>query len=139
MQLFFLIKLISGEKRHRTTGEWNRSVGEPRLAPVHVDPEAFAVNLQFTEQHRKEIASFVDALGLPILSVSYEDLVLNRQAVIEDTFRFLGVHYRAVTSPLVKNTSDDLRKAVINFDELRDRYIGTRYEAMFDEVLLPGS
>ena len=37
-----------------------------------------------------------------------------------------------------KNTNDDLREAVSNFDELRSHYIGTPYEQMFDEVLVSG-
>jgi hypothetical protein len=32
---------------------------------------------------------------------------------------------------------NDLREAIVNFDELRARYAGTRYESMFDEVLAP--
>ncbi len=37
----------------------------------------------------------------------------------------------------IKNTSDDLRKVIMNFDELRSHYIGTPFELMFDEVLVP--
>jgi hypothetical protein len=39
---------------------------------------------------------------------------------------------------VLKNTHDDLRLAVRNFDELRARYAGTRFEAMFDEVITLG-
>jgi hypothetical protein len=35
----------------------------------------------------------------------------------------------------MKNTSDDLREAILNFDELRDSYSGSRYAHQFDEVL----
>ena len=35
----------------------------------------------------------------------------------------------------VKVTSDDLRESIENFDDLREHYVGTEYEAMFDEVL----
>jgi hypothetical protein len=35
----------------------------------------------------------------------------------------------------LKITSDNLREAVTNFDELRACYQGTFYENMFDEVL----
>jgi hypothetical protein len=69
--------------------------------------------------------------------VVYEDLVLHRQRALKEVCRFLRLRYRPLTSPLEKNTSDGLREAVANFDELRSRYVGTRYEAMFDEVLFP--
>jgi hypothetical protein len=43
----------------------------------------------------------------------------------------------SVTGQTLKITSDDLRAAIVNFDQLRANYVGTQYEPMFDEVLLP--
>jgi hypothetical protein len=37
----------------------------------------------------------------------------------------------------LKHTSDDLRQVVVNLDELRARYAGTRYAPMFDEGIAP--
>ena len=47
---------------------------------------------------------------------------------------FLTGRSRQVQGGTLKNTGDDLRSAVLNFDDLRRRYAGTRCEAMFDEV-----
>jgi hypothetical protein len=47
------------------------------------------------------------------------------------------VRFRRVEPATRKITSDDLHAAIVNFDDLRSRYAGTPYEAMFDEVLVP--
>jgi hypothetical protein len=52
------------------------------------------------------------------------------------TVCLLGVRSEPVQGAFIKNTSDDLREAVSNIDQLRFYYIGTPYEQMFDEVLV---
>ena len=53
----------------------------------------------------------------------------------EAIFDFLGVPARDLESAFHKNTKDDLREALPNFDELRARYADTPYGPMFDEVV----
>jgi hypothetical protein len=36
-----------------------------------------------------------------------------------------------------KNTDDNLRNAIIKNDMLKAMYIGTQYESMFDEIVVP--
>jgi hypothetical protein len=48
-----------------------------------------------------------------------------------------GAETRPFQASTLKATSDDLPGAIAKFDELRSRYIGTRYEQMFDEVVIP--
>jgi hypothetical protein len=38
---------------------------------------------------------------------------------------------------VLKITDDNLRNAIINNDELKAMYIGTQYESMFDEIVVP--
>jgi LPS sulfotransferase NodH len=130
------VSLITGESRYRATGEWNRRQGQPPLTRLRIDAELLAENLRITELHHEEIRDYVEGLGVPTLSIAYEDLVLDQGPVLQKACRFLRVRSRQLASPVKKNTRDDLRKALANFDELRARYEGTRYAAMFDEVLL---
>jgi hypothetical protein len=78
----------------------------------------------------------MSSLGRPTLQLYYEDMLRDETAFMGRVFDFLNVTPRAVKGKTLKNTSDDLREAVPNFDVLRARYIGTRYEAMFDEVMV---
>jgi hypothetical protein len=48
-------------------------------------------------------------------------------------YGFLDVADVATEGKTLKHTSDDLRQAILNFEELRAGYAGTRYAPMFDE------
>ena len=61
--------------------------------------------------------------------------MIDREKVLAEIFTFLGVGQKPVKSKTLKHTSDDLREIVLNFDDLRSRYQGTQFAAMFDEVL----
>ena len=96
----------------------------------------FAKRLEGLELARELLAAYIAELDLPTLCVAYEDLLTSRESTFGKVFDFLGVSLEPVESAALKNTPDDLRLVVKNFLELRDRYRGTEYEAMFDEILL---
>jgi LPS sulfotransferase NodH len=127
----------TAQERYSVTGEWNRRFGEPPLSSVYISPAVLEENLRLVELHRQQLEKFFGGVGVPSISIAYEDLLTRREVVLEEVCRFLGVRFRSLSSPLEKNTSDDLRKAIQNFTALRDRYVGTQYEAMFDEVICP--
>jgi hypothetical protein len=61
-------------------------------------------------------------------------LLDDQRATLECVFSFLGVQYHPVQGRSIKNTNDNLREVVSNFDELLSYYVGTPYEQMFDEI-----
>jgi hypothetical protein len=102
-----------------------------------VDPREFDTLLQEREELDRDLDGYVGQLGLPTLQLFYEDLLQNEATFVAKTVAFLNAGDRPSTGATLKNTKDDLREAIVNFDELRTRYAGTRYEPMFDEVLVP--
>lgn len=132
-----LVSVFNAMRLHEETGEWNLYEDGRSLAALHIDPERFDQWLQAREQQREELDAYVRTLPLPTLRLVYEDLLLDESAVFAELFDFLGVEPRPVEGEARKATSDDLREALANFEELRTRYEGTRYEEMFDEVLVP--
>jgi LPS sulfotransferase NodH len=117
-----------------TIGEW--TLTEPHeLGPIHVDPDEFATKLRTSQARQAATAAYADALGLPVLRVDYRELLVEAPATFRRVFEHLGVTPIDVQGSTFKLTSDDLRASIENFDELRGRYAGTEYEAMFDEVL----
>jgi hypothetical protein len=56
---------------------------------------------------------------------------------MDELFKFIGVRPQPLQGKTLKNTQDDLREVVLNFDSLRAHYAGTAYASMFDEVLVP--
>jgi hypothetical protein len=117
------------------TGDWNLYREQDRLVALTIDPAEFKTRLQQVEKRYRMLREYVMLLELPTLSLYYEDLLADKRNTIDLALSFLGVQIKPVEGKAIKNTSDDLRQAIGNFDELRSLYIGTAYEAMFDEII----
>jgi len=132
-----VVSRINARRLHDKSGNWNLYKEEDRLPPMNVDLQEFATFLKEREDADNELDDFVTKLGLPTLLVTYEEIMTNKDQVLSRVFDFLKVPHLPLEGKTLKNTSDDLRDVVLNFQELRSCYAGTPYEAMFDEVLAP--
>jgi LPS sulfotransferase NodH len=131
-----VVSRVNAERINDATGYWNLWSEEDRLPPTTIDVVDFSRRLERLGEEKRRLESYVKRLELPTLWLDYEDLLVDRRATFERVCSFLGVRFESVHGRSIKNTSDDLREAVSNFDELRSRYIGIPYEQMFDEVLV---
>lgn len=94
--------------------------------------------LRYARQLKTQEASFLEAVGeleeksaWPVLSLEYEALLADQQAVVRSVFEFLGVDVSATLySTVHKATPDDLASAITNFDELKRAVAGTEFESM---------
>jgi hypothetical protein len=116
---------------------WGLFKEENRLSAIQIDPTEFDEQLQERERLQKDLDSYIEKLGLPTLSLCYEDLLLHKDDVLQQIFTFFQVKPLPVKAVALKITNDNLRSAIVNFDELRGKYRGTQYENMFDEILVP--
>lgn len=132
-----VVSRFNSYRLHGVTRNWNLYNEDDRLPPATIDLMWFSGNLEAIEEEKRKLESYVKNLGLPTLSLYYEDLLYERRATLGRVFSFLGLRFEPVQGGSIKNTNDDLREAVSNFDELRSHYVGTTYEQMFDET--PGS
>lgn len=132
-----VVSRINGSRLHQKTGMWGLFEESDRMPPLEIDPQEFDRFLKHREKMDSELEDYVNQLGLPLLRLSYEDLLVNQDESLDRVFRFLGARPMPVIGRTLKITSDDLRVAIVNFDQLRANYVGTQYEPMFDEVLLP--
>jgi LPS sulfotransferase NodH len=131
-----VVSRINARRLYEASGKWNLYQESDRMPPMTVDPDEFARFLKEREQADQDLESFAVQLGLPRLKLIYEDLLRDRDAVLNTVFAFLKVRPKPVQGSTLKHTKDNLREVVINFDDLRSRYVGTPYEEMFDEVLV---
>lgn len=135
------VKLAISEIRSRMLKErtdmYNAYRAEDRLPPVTIPLERFDRMLKERERLDAELKAFVDTLDLPRFDLFYEDILIDEEQFKRQVFSVLDVPYHDVQARTFKNTSDDLRAAVINFDSLKAAYAGTPYADMFDEVLVP--
>ena len=129
-----VVSTINARRQWQVSGNWNLLNESTRLPAFEVDPGEFATLLAQREEWDRDLEAYAEALRLPTLRLWYEDLLADEAAFTDRAVTFLTGRSRQVQGGTLKNTGDDLRSAVLNFDDLRRRYAGTRYEAMFDEV-----
>jgi LPS sulfotransferase NodH len=132
-----VVSRINARRLYEASGHWNLYKESDRMPPLDIDPEQFEQFLEERRQADQTLDDYVGNLDLPKIKVEYEDLLVNRDRVMKELFAFIKVRAQKLQGKTLKNTQDDLREVVLNFDDLRARYAGTVYEPMFDEVLVP--
>jgi hypothetical protein len=132
-----VVSTLNARRQWQVSGNWNLLSEKTRLEPFAVDPAEFEALLQEREKLDRDLEAYVERLQLPTLRLYYEDLLQNEEAFVGKALGFLNGGDRPNRGTTLKNTGDDLREAILNFDQLRALYAGSRYESMFDEVLVP--
>lgn len=66
------------------------------------------------------------------VDIWYEDLNADYASTIEKIQRFLNVEPLPATSPLKKQSKLPLSAAILNYQELKERFAGSRWEHFFD-------
>lgn len=130
------VSRLKAQELFQQSGKWNRDQGIEATGPSVVDPDELDKILEHVAIEDGLVTDYVEQVGLPSLRIAYEDLLTQPDAIFRETLSFLGVPHATLTANTLKNTSDDLREAIANFAEVRSHYAGTRYEPMFDEVLV---
>jgi LPS sulfotransferase NodH len=118
------------------TGDWNLYDEGHRPTALTLELHKFNTWLKRIESRVNEETKFVTGLKLPTITLYYEDFLMDSPGLFKRTFAFLGVSDFPVQGKALKTTSDDLRHAIANFDELRSHYLSTPYKSMFDEILI---
>lgn len=131
-----VVSTLNAKRLWEASGNWNLLNESSRLPAFSVDPDEFENLLQQREEWDRDLETYVKALNLPTLQLYYEELLKNEDAFIQRVFDFLEVKPKPAQGITRKNTRDDLREAIVNFDELHAKYTGTKYGPMFEEVLV---
>ena len=129
-----VVSTINAKRQWEVSGNWNLLNESTRLPAFAVDPAEFESLLAQREEWDQQVEDYTERLGLPTLRLWYEDLLADETAFVDKAVTFLTGESRQLQGSTLKNTGDDLKTAILNFDDLRQRYAGTRYESMFDEV-----
>jgi hypothetical protein len=130
-----VISTINARRQWEVSGNWNLLNESTRLPAFEVNPDQFDDLLQQRVRLDRDLEDYVEELRLPTLRLYYEDLLQDESAFLDRALGFLTGKRRVLRGATLKNTGDDLRGAIVNFDQLRTLYAGTPYEPMFDEVL----
>ncbi|QKQ28115.1 sulfotransferase [Candidatus Reidiella endopervernicosa] len=68
----------------------------------------------------------------PMLTVYYEDLVADHEAIFREITSFLGLPYAKPRLTLKKQNPEPMSELVENFDELKAHFKGHRLEHYFE-------
>lgn len=132
-----VVSTVNAKRLWEKSGNWNLLDEKNRLSEFTVAPDVFDKLLNQRIQWDNELESYVQQLHLPTLKLVYEELLTDEADFIHRIYSFLELKPKPAQGITLKNTKDNLRNVLLNFDELREKYAGTPYQAMFDEVLLP--
>jgi len=127
------VSKINAVRLNEATGDWNLYNESQRPEQINIDFEQFDSWLKDCEKRANTEAAFLSKMNLPMINIYYEDLFKENTDSLNKIMNFLGVEFENVQGDALKTTSNDLKEAIENFDELAARYKGTTYEAMFYE------
>lgn len=132
-----VVSRMNGSRLFDKTGMWGLFDKSNRPPALTVDLAQFDEYLRHRERVDRELEDYVGRLGLRTLNLYYEDMLRDEDGFLKKLYAFLDVDPHPVKGQTLKITSDDLRQAIVNFDEVHAQYKGTEYEPMFDEVIIP--
>ena len=131
-----VVSTINARRLHKASGNWNLLKESDRLPAFRIDVNLFDRMLQERIRWDKELEGYVSSLMLPKVKLNYEELLRDEDTFTQKVFEFIGVETQSsLKGKTLKNTNDDLRNVILNFDELCATYAGTRYQEMFTEVV----
>lgn len=128
------ISRINRKRLHEDRQHHNLERGDDKLPSFSIKPEEFEKWLDETYNRSIEIHQYMHNVKRPQLRISYEDLLNNHDLVFKRIFDFIEVESKKMKSELIKNTSDNLKDVLINYDELKGIYKNTKFEKMFHSV-----
>lgn len=100
-----------------------------KKVPVSFEKDELLEGFEFTrglETEADEIFARV-----PKITVSYEDLIADRVNECQRVFNFLGLENCTISTDLSKQNPESLRTLILNYDELKAEFSGTKWDSFF--------
>lgn len=123
---------LSRERNHRTGSA--HATDDKALAAMPIDPARL---MRTMEQIEQQYAQWEQLLAgwQPLLRITYEEFVTDRDRVLSDLYRFLGVPDRPIEgSSLKKLHKGGPRQVIANYEQVRDFFRDTRFGHYFAGV-----
>lgn len=114
------------------TDKWART----NYTPYHYAPMRLSVeecNYHFAKMEEKEIHFDNLFSKHRMLNITYEELFLNRESVLQNVMDFLGLRPQKLETHFSRQKYQSNSDLIENFDQLKKEYEGTRWEQYFLE------
>ncbi|HTT97341.1 MAG TPA: hypothetical protein VMF58_04790 [Rhizomicrobium sp.] len=120
------------EKLRRETGEgpWAIRKGMELPGPSALDPDLLIKRIGIMErQHQALMSAFAPE---EVLDIEYEEINSALDAVVRRVREYLDMPQKAYDVPFIKATPNDLRAAIVNYDEVMERLALNNYVNSID-------
>ena len=97
---------------------------------IAIDPKACLETFRKRKQYSQEIKKCIE--NHEVLELSYEKMTVDPQGYLKNIQEFLGVDVCDLGIDTVKQEVRPLPTVIQNYDELRQRFLGTEWEYLFD-------
>jgi hypothetical protein len=104
----------------------------PEIRQVVLDPQECERDFEKVLAREKEFAELL--ARHPSFSISYEEMIVPGSEKLQALLDFMGVQRRGLTTTTQKLGSDDLRKVIANFDELRTYFANSPFSKFFEDA-----
>lgn len=125
-----VISEINAKRLFNQASTWNLQSENDRLPSFTLDLDKFNEQLKWREEVEQWLVSYTTILNLPTMTLYYEDMLKDNQSFFAQLYDFLGVPFLDTVGKTLKNTPNDLREIITNYDDLLARYQYTVYEPM---------
>lgn len=128
-----VVSSIRAMDLHKETGNYNLSAKQKDLRPdaYPIPIRKFNATLLWLLDFVHKLDVYIATLKQPPYLLSYEELNNDMLGEVHKLCAVLNAEPHDFVTNLIKVTSDDLREAVSNHDDLARFYSGTQYEDMF--------
>jgi LPS sulfotransferase NodH len=103
----------------------------PDIAPVKLDARECHQDFETAQKRDQEFRQLLAQHRN--FSITYEEIVTGESGKLASLLDFLGVSQRKLTTTTKKLGGDSLRRAIVNFDELRSYFAGSPFAEFFEE------
>jgi LPS sulfotransferase NodH len=129
-----LLKTHLSRKKAVLSGAWvstdkNRPTGNP--GSIHLDYHECLEDFQQTRNWENQYDDLFR--NHPICEVIHEDLAADKQKVMTEVQKFLGVTPHPVEQQTYRQARSTLPDTIANFDEIKSRFQGTQWESFFEQ------
>jgi LPS sulfotransferase NodH len=122
---------ISDQSRHKL---WQKTGEHNVMGSFSYEPAKLCLNLEkaveLMNTHQQSLRSIREWLGgfRHVLEVSYEDLLYHKEETLRTILMFLCVEPAVqLTSPVIKMTADNVKEALVNYEEIEQALARTEY------------
>lgn len=130
-----MLVLLSQTKEKYGVGHHSPRSRDDIVSPIKVDVDSVYRFTREFEARDKLIADFAEKLNRKPITLYYEDFAVNPKLAIDNLSEILGLKINVENYNITyKNTANDLREAISNYDELTKRFQDTKYFSLLQNI-----